>query len=181
VGKALDLNHIKHVSLSSSRLGVRRAITQFKADDETRVFLLALRQGAAGEAGRGRCARGGGGGGAAGWPAAATLHTNCKPAPQPSRLEHKKRAVLALAGGFSAGSLVILDLGTNVPLSHPRRPAGLTLVRANNVFLLEPALDPAIEQQAVARVHRIGQVRPVQITRLVIEGSVEMQVGGRGW
>ena len=37
--------------------------------------------------------------------------------------------------------------------------AGLTLVRANHVFLLEPALDPAIEQQAVARVHRIGQNR----------------------
>lgn len=37
--------------------------------------------------------------------------------------------------------------------------AGLTLVAANNVFLLEPSLDPAVEQQAVGRVHRIGQVR----------------------
>ena len=32
-------------------------------------------------------------------------------------------------------------------------------VRANHVFLLEPALEPAIEQQAVARVHRMGQLR----------------------
>lgn len=36
--------------------------------------------------------------------------------------------------------------------------AGLTLVVANNVFLLEPSLDPAVEQQAVGRVHRVGQV-----------------------
>jgi hypothetical protein len=44
-------------------------------------------------------------------------------------------------------------------LSHRAGAAGLTLVRANHVFLLEPALDPSIEQQAVARVHRIGQQR----------------------
>jgi hypothetical protein len=58
-------------------------------------------------------------------------------------------------------------------------PAGLTLVRASNVFLLEPALDPAIEQQAVARVHRIGQQRPVHITRLLMRDSVEMEVSRR--
>lgn len=44
-------------------------------------------------------------------------------------------------------------------LSHRVGAAGLTLVRASRVFLLEPALDPSIEQQAVARVHRIGQQR----------------------
>ena len=38
--------------------------------------------------------------------------------------------------------------------------AGLTLTAACRVVLLEPALDPATEQQAVARVHRIGQARP---------------------
>ena len=44
-------------------------------------------------------------------------------------------------------------------LSHRAGAAGRTLVRASRVFLLEPALDPSIEQQAVARVHRIGQQR----------------------
>jgi SNF2 family DNA or RNA helicase len=42
------------------------------------------------------------------------------------------------------------------------------------VFLLEPALDPAIEQQAIARVHRIGQQRPVHIVRLLIKDTVEV-------
>jgi SNF2 family DNA or RNA helicase len=55
--------------------------------------------------------------------------------------------------------------------------AGLTLTAASRVFLLEPGLDPAIEQQAVARVHRIGQEREVVITRLLVQGSVEAQVG----
>ena len=32
-------------------------------------------------------------------------------------------------------------------LSHRVGAAGLTLVRASHVFLLEPALDPSIEQQ----------------------------------
>ena len=36
------------------------------------------------------------------------------------------------------------------PASRPHAQ-GLTLVRANHVILLEPALEPAIEQQAVAR------------------------------
>lgn len=47
--------------------------------------------------------------------------------------------------------------------------AGLTLTRANHVFLLEPGLDPAVEQQAVARVHRYGQSRPVKIVRLLLQ------------
>lgn len=61
-------------------------------------------------------------------------------------------------------------------LSHRAGAAGLTLVRANHVYLLEPALDPSIEQQAVARVHRIGQQRPVTVCRLLIRDSIEHRV-----
>jgi hypothetical protein len=61
-------------------------------------------------------------------------------------------------------------------LSLKAGAAGLTLTAANRVVLLEPALDPAVEQQAVARVHRIGQTRPVTITRLIVEDTVEEKV-----
>lgn len=64
-------------------------------------------------------------------------------------------------------------------LSHRAGAAGLTLTRANHVFLLEPSLDPGLEQQAVARVHRVGQRRPVRIHRLVIQGSIEQAVLAR--
>jgi hypothetical protein len=55
--------------------------------------------------------------------------------------------------------------------------AGLTLTSATRVFLLEPAMDPSIEQQAVARVHRIGQEKEVVITRLLMADTVEEEVG----
>ena len=61
-------------------------------------------------------------------------------------------------------------------LSLQTQAAGLTLVRASRVFLLEPATDPSIEQQAVARVHRVGQERETVITRLIIEETIEEKV-----
>jgi len=44
------------------------------------------------------------------------------------------------------------------------------------VFLLEPSIDPSIEQQAISRVHRIGQQRPVHIMRLAVKGTIEEHV-----
>jgi SNF2 family DNA or RNA helicase len=44
------------------------------------------------------------------------------------------------------------------------------------VYLLDVCGDPAVEQQAIARVHRIGQARPVTITRLLCADTVEVQV-----
>ena len=35
-------------------------------------------------------------------------------------------------------------------------------------------MDPAVEQQAIARVHRIGQTRPVVAHRLLMDGSIEV-------
>ena len=45
---------------------------------------------------------------------------------------------------------------------------------ANHVFLLEPSMDPAILQQAVGRAHRMGQTRPVHVTRLIMHSTVEV-------
>lgn len=36
---------------------------------------------------------------------------------------------------------------------------GLNLSAANKVFFMDPWWNPAIEDQAIARVHRIGQVK----------------------
>ena len=51
--------------------------------------------------------------------------------------------------------------------------AGLTLVHATSVFILEPSLNPAIEEQAINRIHRIGQTRPTTAYRFVVADSVE--------
>jgi hypothetical protein len=53
---------------------------------------------------------------------------------------------------------------------------GLNLVCASHVFLLEPSINPVLEQQAVARCHRIGQTGTVYVTRLVIAGTIEQRI-----
>jgi SNF2 family DNA or RNA helicase len=50
---------------------------------------------------------------------------------------------------------------------------GLNLTAADHVFLLDPWWNPAVEDQAADRAHRIGQERPVLVHRLVAEATVE--------
>jgi SNF2 family DNA or RNA helicase len=50
---------------------------------------------------------------------------------------------------------------------------GLNLTAGNNVYVMEPQYNPAAEAQAVDRVHRIGQKRPVRIIRYIMENSIE--------
>ncbi|KAI9034439.1 SNF2 family N-terminal domain-containing protein [Hyaloraphidium curvatum] len=53
---------------------------------------------------------------------------------------------------------------------------GLNLVEANFVYLMDPWWNPAIEDQAVDRVHRLGQTRECTCVRFVIERTVEDRV-----
>lgn len=53
---------------------------------------------------------------------------------------------------------------------------GLNLTRANNVISLDLGWSRAIEAQAFDRVHRLGQLRPVNVQRLVIADTVEDRV-----
>ncbi|CAN9415730.1 unnamed protein product [Alternaria alternata] len=53
---------------------------------------------------------------------------------------------------------------------------GLDLTAASTIHLLEPEWNPSLEDQALARVHRIGQTRPVTTIRYVMEDSFEEQV-----
>ena len=50
---------------------------------------------------------------------------------------------------------------------------GLNLTAADHVFLLDPWWNPAVEDQATGRAHRIGQTRPVVVHRLVAQNTVE--------
>ena len=50
---------------------------------------------------------------------------------------------------------------------------GLNLTRASYVFHADPWWNPAVEEQASDRIHRIGQTKNVFITRLVMHGSIE--------
>jgi DNA repair protein RAD5 len=50
---------------------------------------------------------------------------------------------------------------------------GLNLTSASNVFLMDPWWSFAIEAQAIDRVHRMGQLRDVQVTRFVVKDSIE--------
>ena len=53
---------------------------------------------------------------------------------------------------------------------------GLNLTAADYVIHLDPWWNPAVEDQASDRAHRIGQTRPVTIYRLVTEGTIEEQI-----
>lgn len=54
--------------------------------------------------------------------------------------------------------------------------SGLTLTEADTVIHYDPWWNPAVEDQATDRAHRIGQDKPVMVYRLVIEGSVEQKM-----
>jgi SNF2 family DNA or RNA helicase len=53
---------------------------------------------------------------------------------------------------------------------------GLNLTLANHVVLVDPWWNPAVEEQAIDRVYRLGQQRPVQVIRLVVRDSVEERI-----
>ena len=50
---------------------------------------------------------------------------------------------------------------------------GLNLTAADTVVHLDPWWNPAVQEQATARAHRIGQDQPVFVYQLVVEGSIE--------
>lgn len=53
---------------------------------------------------------------------------------------------------------------------------GLNLTAADDVFHLDPWWNPAVEDQASDRAHRLGRTRPVTIHRLVAAGTLEERV-----
>jgi SNF2 family DNA or RNA helicase len=54
---------------------------------------------------------------------------------------------------------------------------GLNLTRADHVVHFDRWWNPAVEDQATDRAHRIGQTRAVQVHRLITEGTIEHRIG----
>jgi SWI/SNF-related matrix-associated actin-dependent regulator of chromatin subfamily A3 len=72
--------------------------------------------------------------------------------------------------------------GTTVPvmlMTTGTGSVGLSLPMANHVFILEPQWNPAVEKQAIGRVLRLGQERPVTVTRFIMRNTIEGAVRSR--
>ncbi|KAI8815059.1 adenosinetriphosphatase [Cladochytrium replicatum] len=52
----------------------------------------------------------------------------------------------------------------------------LNLTEASRVFVCDPWWNGSVEDQAFDRIHRLGQHRPIKITRLIIENSIESRI-----
>ncbi|MEU7423717.1 SNF2-related protein [Streptomyces sp. NPDC040750] len=61
-------------------------------------------------------------------------------------------------------------------LSLKAAGTGLNLTRAGHVVHFDRWWNPAVEEQATDRAYRIGQTQPVQVHRLVTEGTVEDRI-----
>ena len=54
--------------------------------------------------------------------------------------------------------------------------AGLNLTAAEYVFILDPWWNPFIEEQAIARAHRIGQKQQVHVVKFISKNSIEEKI-----
>jgi len=61
-------------------------------------------------------------------------------------------------------------------MSYGTGSVGLNLQCANYVFLFDRWWNPAVEDQAINRAHRIGQKAPVIVTRFVTPGTIESRI-----
>ncbi|XP_073302156.1 DNA repair protein RAD5A isoform X1 [Primulina huaijiensis] len=50
---------------------------------------------------------------------------------------------------------------------------GINLTAASHAYVMDPWWNPAVEEQAVMRIHRIGQTKRVRIRRFIVKGTVE--------
>uniref|UniRef100_A0A8H8CS39 Helicase C-terminal domain-containing protein n=1 Tax=Psilocybe cubensis TaxID=181762 RepID=A0A8H8CS39_PSICU len=53
---------------------------------------------------------------------------------------------------------------------------GLNILACNSVILMDPWWNPYFEEQAIARVHRIGQKKDVEIYHLIVKNSLEEHI-----
>ena len=75
-----------------------------------------------------------------------------------------------LVAAFQAGETPVFLL------SLKAAGTGLNLTRADHVVHVDRWWNPAVEEQATDRAYRIGQTRPVQVHRLIAEGTIEDRI-----
>lgn len=90
------------------------------------------------------------------------------------------RAIGPIAGGVShelrqeaVDTFTEAEPGVVLVAQITAASEGLNIQAANRIILFEPQLNPQVEAQAVARAHRMGQVRTVEVHRLLTPDSVE--------
>ncbi|MBT7307845.1 MAG: DEAD/DEAH box helicase [Gammaproteobacteria bacterium] len=81
-------------------------------------------------------------------------------------MKKRKQAVDAFQSGEGELFLISLKAGGS----------GLNLTAADYVIHMDPWWNPAVEDQASDRAHRMGQTRPVTIYRLVVKGTIEEKI-----
>ena len=80
--------------------------------------------------------------------------------------EERTRRIAAFQAGHHDLFLISLKAGGT----------GLNLTAANYVIHMDPWWNPAVEDQATDRAHRIGQTKPVTVVRLIARGTIEETV-----
>lgn len=80
----------------------------------------------------------------------------------------KKRALAVQAFQEGEGDLFLISLKAG--------GVGLNLTAADYVIILDPWWNPAVEDQAADRAHRIGQLKSVTVYRLILEDTIEERI-----
>ena len=81
-------------------------------------------------------------------------------------MKRRKEAVESFQSGKGDVFLISLKAGGT----------GLNLTAADYVFHMDPWWNPAVEDQATDRAHRIGQQRPVNVYRFITRGTIEEKI-----
>jgi len=81
-------------------------------------------------------------------------------------IKERQKTVAAFQAGEKDLFLISLKAGGS----------GLNLTAADYVIILDPWWNPAVEEQAADRAHRLGQSRPVTVYRLIMKNSIEEKI-----
>lgn len=89
--------------------------------------------------------------------------------------------IFKLTGATSKRKVVIEDFQKHgasavILVSLKAGGVGITLHAAEYAFLMEPWWNPAVEEQAIARIHRIGQQKVTTIYRMIAQNTIEQSM-----